>query len=183
MHLLRTERMNTFEKISGSITEHIPEVLQRFNVVTEQDPWIHLPADYRVNCLGEVIEMAATLALRAPGDRTLCTRMLHSAADHGQTRLKQGLPDSILFRELYMVRESLWSYMKEEHAEDSAMVAEAIVRVDTVLSLASKASLRGYHRPTFEERGTWPKVIDELVGEWNPPPPVHEILKPAETVV
>lgn len=173
--------MDAFRTISDSVTEHIPEVLQQFDTVTEQEPWINLPAGYRTNYLGGVIAMATSLALLRPGDAELCEKMLYLAAHHGETRLEQGLSDSIIFQELYLIRESLWTYIKQFHEQHSGLRAEAIVRIDMALSLAAKASLRGYHRPAFEKRGEWPKVVDRLVREWAPPPPLEDLLEQLDT--
>lgn len=165
--------MDTVRDVTESVTEHIPEVLRHFDAVTRDEPWIHLPADYRSGNLGEVIRLCCLLALRSPGDRELCKTLLHTAAAHGEDRLEQGLPDSFLFQELYLARESIWTYIIEHHDRRSGLVAEAILRIDMTLSLASKAALRGYHRPAFTRRGEWPRVIDDLVGEWRPPPPIE----------
>jgi hypothetical protein len=43
---------------------------------------------------------------------------------------------------------------------------DAILRVDSLISLASLSSLRGYHRRTFAMRGQWPAVLDQLASEW-----------------
>jgi hypothetical protein len=167
--------MDTIRLVSESITEHIPDVLRHFDLVTAQEPWIHLPSDYRAGAIGEVIRLACLLALQAPGDQALCRRLLDAAARHGEDRLEQGLPDSFLFQELYLARESIWNYIVEKHDRRSGMVAEAILRIDMALSLAAKASLRGYHKPAFVRRGSWPGVVDELLSEWRPPPPVETL--------
>lgn len=172
--------MQTFAEIAESITEHVPRVLEQFGTVTRQEPWIHLPQGYRANYLGDVISLSTTLALQSPHDEELCRQLLHRAADHGQTRLGQGLSDSVLFQELYLARESLWTYVMDQHgAEGGGLVSEAIIRIDMALSLAAKAALRGYHRPAFEERGTWPGVIDQLCGEWRPPPTLDDLVAEA----
>ncbi len=167
--------MDTIHGVSESITGHIPEVLGHFAIVTEQEPWIHLPRDYQTGRLGEMIRLCCLLALEAPHDLDLCRALLHSAASHGEDRLERGLPDSFLFQELYVARESIWTYIIRHHDRRSGLVAEAILRIDMTLSLASKAALRGYHRPSFVRRGDWPRVIDELVSEWRPPPPVEAL--------
>ena len=173
--------MRAFETICERVTEHVPQLLRRFTDVTEQEPWIHLPADYRVNFLAEVVSMATRLALRSPDDEELCRRLVHGAARHGENRLEQGLPDAIIFQELYLVREALWLHIKESSGDlESGLAAEAIVRIDMALSIASKASLRGYHRPAFEKRGDWPQMIDQLLDEWAPPPPLGELVHDLE---
>lgn len=169
--------MSTFHTIADRIATNVQEVLKRFDEVGEEDPWINLPGEYRVNYLSEVIALASTLALCAPDDEETCRKLVHGAAHHGETRLEQGLPDSIIFREVYLVRESVWSYIRQMDDTDTELATEAILRIDMALSLASKASLRGYHRPAFQARGSWPQAIDGLVDEWNPPPPVADVMQ------
>lgn len=172
--------MHAFYKIAESIAGNVPAVLERFDSVTEQDPWTHLPGDYRVNYLGEVIAMASRLALSAPDDAELCRELLRGAAHHGHTRLEHGLSDSIIFREVYLVRESIWGYIQENYPDEGETAAEAIIRIDAALSLASKASLRGYYRAAFEARGTWPQVIEQMTSEWNVPPALPERVEMAD---
>lgn len=124
-----------------------------------------------------MVSTATTLALLAPHDRELCRTLLHRAAAHGEMRLEQGLPDALLFQELYLARESLWTYIKEHDPDYGGLRSEAILRIDMALSLAAKASLRGYHRPAFEARGEWPQVIDQLLEEWAPPPSLKELVQ------
>lgn len=165
--------MGTLKTTREEITEHIPEVLRQFNAATEQEPWIHLPPDYRVVFLGELMAFAADLALGDTADAELCRRMLHTAVRHGEARLSQGFPDSLIYHEYHLLRQAFRSYLREHHDAGDLLVSEAIIRVDAALSLASKGSLRGYHRSAFQERGRWPQAIEELVGEWRPLPPVE----------
>ena len=169
--------MTELARICGTITENVPGVFRHFGVVIDREPWSLLRPDSRVGFLGELIVTAATLALRAPEDEVLCGRLVRCAARHGEERLRQGLPDSSLFQEIYMVRDSLWSFLRDEHPTELGLAAEAIIRVDMALTLAAKASIRGYHRAAFEQRGGWPSVLDELAAEWDPPPPREELCR------
>lgn len=161
--------MNPIDEIRDGITEHIPEILQQFNAATEVEPWTRLRTDHRVVYLGELIALASDLALRAPGDEALCRRMLQTAARHGEARREQNLPDTLLLSEFGILRQVISNYLKAHHDPTSHFGTEVLIRLDTALSLAAKAALRGYHRPTFERRGAWPRVRNDLVGEWKPP--------------
>jgi hypothetical protein len=171
----RRPRMTDFRRISKEICGSIPAILQTFHEVTEQEPWAHLPADYRANLLGDIVARAAVLALDRPEDDALCRDLLDRGAEHGESRLEDGFPDSVIFQEIYLVREALWVWMRDRFADASEVASEAVVRVDLALSLAAKASLRGYHRPAFEKRGDWPGTIHRLATEWMPPPPIGDL--------
>jgi len=160
--------MHVFNELQEGIAGSAREILGHLDEVTEEDPWIHLPRDYSINHLADVVEPMTTLALTRSGDRELCRRMLHIAAAHGEKRLEQGYPDSLIFQEFPMLRQSIWRYIRRFHDDNTGAHAfEAMVRIDAALALATKASLRGFHRPTFEARGRWPDTIDELATEWK----------------
>jgi hypothetical protein len=62
--------MPVFQRICTGIHEHTGEILRHFESITQDEPWIHLPADYRANFLHELIPLAADLALVAPRTRS-----------------------------------------------------------------------------------------------------------------
>jgi hypothetical protein len=96
--------------------------------------------------------------------------MLHVAARHGETRLKQGFTEAILFEELYLLRQAIWRYIRDRQDRPASLASEAIIRIDAILSLAGKASLRGFHQPTYVKRGEWPKAVDDPISDWRAPP-------------
>lgn len=165
--------MHRFTELQEGIAGSVREILGHLDAVTEEDPWIHLPRDYRLNHLADVVEPMTTLALTRSADAELCRDMLHLAAARGEKRLEQGYPDSLIFQEFPMLRQALWRYIRRFHdGNHDPRSFEAMVRIDAALALATKASLRGFHRPVFEARGRWPETIDELATEWKPLPDV-----------
>lgn len=165
--------MSVLHEIRDGIRGNTEAILQQFDAVIEQEPWIHLPRGYRFNFLEELIQLVAELALSSGADQEVCRRMLHAAARHGESRLKQAFPDAVVYQEFYLLRQAIWSYIRRYHDGGTQLAFEAIVRIDTALSLAAKASLRGFHRPVFEQRGTWPQTLDDLAAEWEPLPAVE----------
>lgn len=145
--------MGALETTREDVTEFIPEILRQFNNATEQEPWIHLPADYRVIFLGELLALAVDLALAGAAGAELCRRLLHTAVRHGETRLSQGFPDSLIYQEYYLLRKAIRSHLREQNATGDLLASETIIRIDAALSLATKASLRGYHRTLLQEYG------------------------------
>jgi len=174
--------MHALHGIAEDILAHLPDVVRHFEAVTQQEPWIHLPREYRSNFLSDVIALASRLAILGPSDPKLLDGMLECASRHGEQRLEQGFSDAMLFQELYLAREAVWTFLKSRHANETVLVSEAIVRIDMALSLAAKASLRGYHRPAFASQGRWPAVIHELGAEWSPPPSLTDLERPSEAV-
>lgn len=159
--------VSTARAVQEEITEQIPTVLNRFRTATEREPWSRVPADSRAIFLGELIAAAAKLALGDPGDDDLCRRMLRTAARHGESRLRQRCPDSLIYREYQILRDVVRQSFDDPDGLDDGQSSEAISRVDAALSLSAKASLWGYHHGLLKERGQWTGAIDRLVAEWH----------------
>ncbi|MEX2581807.1 MAG: PAS domain-containing protein [Gemmatimonadota bacterium] len=158
--------MTTLHDVQTRLAQHAPDIIDGFNRSTEQEPWIHLPEQERLNFLRNLIEPLTEVALSTSGDSKVYRRALHVAARHGERRHAQGLPEQILFDDLYLFRRAVCSQIE---CDDGALYAEAVNRIDAVLSLATFASLRGYYRDDFEARHQWPDTIDEIAADWRKP--------------
>jgi hypothetical protein len=161
--------MDHFQDIRSGVREHSARILERFEELTEPDPRVHRSRSDRRNDLPRLLPMLVDLALGETPDETPLGDVLHLAAHHGEERLKQGFADAALFHEYDLLRRALWAHLSEHHADDPARICEAITRVDVVISIAVRASARGFHRRAFEACGQWPSTIEELAGEWMPP--------------
>lgn len=161
--------MSTFRDVLADICGRVPQLVQRIERFSYMEPWSLLPAKDRVNALPEVAGRACLLALRVGAGRRQCVPLLEIAAHHGLVRRRQGLGESSLFEELAFVREAIWSDIQARFGRENQVAAEIILRIDMALTLASQASLRGYFRVEFEERGLWPRALTELETAWAPP--------------
>ena len=171
LHPNRGGVLDVLGEIREGVVNNVETILSHFRAATQEDPWIRLPQEYHANNLHTVVVAVAELALRpSEGAPERCRSMLHAAAEHGEERLREGFDDSLLFRELYLLRTAIWHYVHQHPAGSSAEGFEAILRIDGALTLAVRASVRGFHRPTYETRGEWPHVIDGMECEWNARP-------------
>jgi len=161
--------MSTFRDVSAVVCSRVPQLVQHIERFSNTEPWSLLSAEDRTNALPEVAGRACTLALRAGAGRNECVTLLESAAHHGFLRRRQGIAESALFDELALVREAIWADIQARFGQESRVAAEIILRIDMALTLASQASLRGYFRVEFEERGLWPRALAELESAWVPP--------------
>lgn len=165
--------MSVLDEIRADVQEHIPEILGRFQaVVDEEEPWMLQPAARRTNHFGELIVHVSEVALRPGCEEERVLQMLRTAARHGEERLANGFPEALVFREHYLLREALWNHIRENHGAGDPYAFEAVIRIDTALSVSTKASLRGFHRPTYEAQGRWPACIDDLASDWNELPAI-----------
>lgn len=161
--------MSSFHDVSMIVCSRVPQLIHDIDKFSLTEPWSGLASDDRANSLPEVAEHACALALRGGRGQRRCARLLESAAHHGLTRRQQGLPESIIFEEIALVREAIWADIQARFGRESRLAAEIILRIDMALTLASQASLRGYFRDEFESRGLWPEVLAELAAAWHPP--------------
>lgn len=158
--------MHTFQKVTRGVRRHVPEIVQGLDALANQDPWSGMSVADRINALPELVHYTCALAFSRPRDPVLCRKVLEIAAHHGAVRRRQGIPDTALFNEFAIIRNGVWQFLQERYRRHSDAAMEAILELDTVLGLASQASLRGYFRPEFEAAGGWDSTLHELEWEW-----------------
>ena len=169
---------SVFEEIRSGIHAHVPQLLQEFVDATKDEPWIHLPADFKTDNLAGVLRHVVDLALTDADTAGSCRNVIDEGSQHGEIRLRHGFPDSLVFQEYYILRTLIWNYIRKYHqAQNSEFAFEAIVRVDAAVTLATKASIRGFHRPAFEEQGRWPECLVALEDEWQALPSIESAKK------
>lgn len=139
-------------------------ILTRWREVGVDEPWLQLPAQMGFDHLPAVLRMVAEAALRQELDRDASRDAVVEAAKHGETRMKEGFPESYIYTEYLLLRRSLWAFVQKQ--VDPKLATRAIMQVDSLLGLMTLASLRGYHRPTFEDKGEWPDTLDRMFEEW-----------------
>lgn len=154
--------MNIHHDLQLQLSNRESAIIDQFNFVTERKPWNQLPNGERINYLRYMIQPLAQVVVSEGQDRKAYLRALHIAAHHGERRQGQGLPDSILFEDLSFFR---WAVCSQIPLEEEFDYLDTISRIDKLLTLASAAALRGYHRDVFEARGEWPDVLEMLISE------------------
>ena len=95
-----------------------------------------------------------------------------AAAVHGTSRRIQGIGLELVLREFDVLRHATNAVLRR-HAP-SQPHRELIGRLDFVITTASLASLRGYHRDEFDALGQWPSTLDDLLraeDPWSQPKP------------
>ena len=154
--------MTALREIGESIKSHLPEIVEDWQTTTKQEPWLSLPSEYRMDNLAEVIRSMVDAALGEGDRREARIRKLREAAKHGEHRMQMGFAEQVLFLEYYLIRQSLWRFVEQHH---SGSAAQVIMRLDAAITLATVASLRGYHKATFESRGEWPDAVEQLADK------------------
>ena len=140
------------------------EIVAGWREIGKDEVWLALPENMDFDHLPDVLRALARATFSLRVDPDLARKLTEESAKHGSDRQEQGFQEAYLYAEYTLLRRSTWE-MFQEHLS-AAEAYGAIVRADALLSLSTLACLRGFHRPTYEERGDWPATLDRLVDEW-----------------
>ena len=151
------------KQICESIKNEADRILELWEEIARQDPWLDLPRKHRIDGLPEVVVGIAEASLCDPFDRESHRRKIVAAMEHGRERRKQGLEDALIFTEYHLLRQAMWRFIRDGF--DPRRGVEAITRIDTAITLATIASLRGYHAQELEARGNLNEAIEQLTDQ------------------
>lgn len=151
------------QSLAASLKTHIPQVLEAWNTVAHEAPWLSLPAEAQLDHLPQAIQHLIDAVLLHPREGKAQRALIFTAAQHGEDRRRQGFSDHMIFQEYHLLRSALRRVFDSLPGEVPSDV-EVIPRLDAGITAAAEASLRGYHRDYFEARGEWPDVLEQLVA-------------------
>jgi hypothetical protein len=136
---------------------------------TSRRPWLQLSSVERVDHLPALLEHLLRGVFQTSVERRDHAAMLTAAARHGEHRRALGFDEETVLHEYYLLRQLLWDRFRDAFG---AVAAERLIsRADAELSLATAASVRGFHREALEAQGRWPVALDELLENDAPPDP------------
>lgn len=140
------------------------DIVAEWREIGKDEVWLALPEAMDFDHLPDVLRALARATFSPRVDRDLARKLTEESAKHGSDRQEQGFQESYLYAEYTLLRRSTWELF-QEHLP-AAEAHAAIVRADALISLSTLACLRGFHRPTYVQRGDWPATLDRLVDEW-----------------
>ena len=149
--------------VCDNLKSHVPDIMREWEAITHEEPWLSLPKTYRVDKLPDVAIGLFEASLCDPADPAAHRDKVEAALEHGARRRAHDFPDAVLLTEYYLLREAIWRYVARTFPAQVAN--DAILRIDSAIMLATRATLIGYHREEYEERGSWSSVVDRLVEE------------------
>jgi hypothetical protein len=139
---------------NAELRDDLALVLAEWEAVSREEPWHIQPQRYGPDSLHETIRAVLDVALGDGGDKAASERLVRSAAAHGDQRRVQGVGDDALLREYHALRAALWRYLRRAPIRSSEALT-AILRVDVVITVATTAALRGYHRSDMPPTPEW----------------------------
>jgi hypothetical protein len=139
---------------NAELRDDLGPILAEWEAVSREEPWHIRPEAYGIDSLNEVVRGVLDVALGDGGDKEASERLVRAAAAHGDQRRVQGTGDEALLREYHALRASLWRYLRRA-AMPASEELTAILRVDAVITVATTAALRGYHRSDMQPTPEW----------------------------
>ena len=136
-------RTNPMKVIADHILGSVDEVIGQWIKLQIDEPWVHLPLPDVVDHLPAVITNLVRASLSDPTNLERHRDKVRAAAEHGRQRRRAGFEDEIVFQEYYGIRNALWSIVRPRYSDSRA--AEAMLRMDSAISVALRASLVGFH--------------------------------------
>ena len=149
-------------KLCGILSGCLPEMVARWEESVDRAPWSGLSHPDRVDEL--------PIFLKHLLDCTICSEpksgdprpMLDAATRHGEQRRRLGLDYDHIMEESALLRRAVWEFARPHRDQYHEMV-----RVDSALTVALMASLRGYAKPELEARGEWESTLPRLISDWS----------------
>jgi hypothetical protein len=126
---------------------------------------LHPPGE-RADPMSHVVDALLADLECEPGDPMIAPGSVFAAAVHGTKRRMQGIALELVLREFDVLRHVAYALLRQ--LGPSRPHREIVGRIDFVITTASLASLRGYHRDEFDALGQWPSTLDELLRAEDP---------------
>lgn len=142
------------------------EVIGEWDRLGTAEPWHRLPKNIDLDHLPDMIRALAEAALLSFFGEDERYGLAVACVRHGDHRYSTGHSEEVLAREYGLLRAALWQRVRSL-ATDSTAAAHAIIRLDSALTFAHGASLRGYHRDHIEQTADFETVLDAYVEQWE----------------
>ena len=160
----RLQCIPSMKEICESVRGHVPEIVREWEQLVWDSPWMGLPRAHRINGLPDLIVGLVEASLGDPEDLERHRQKVAAAVEHGVQRRAQGVDEHLVLTEYHLLREAMWRYLRRRYGPSDA-ATEAIMRIDTAITLATRASLQGYYRDELEAAGRWEGIVDRLAVE------------------
>ncbi|MEW5926986.1 MAG: hypothetical protein AB1941_05865 [Gemmatimonadota bacterium] len=149
--------------ICEDIKRNVPDVLLEWEQRVREQPWFALPPDHRIDGLPAVVVGLVEASLCSPMDEASHRRTVEAAASHGSHRREQGVPEHLILTEYHLLRQAIWYYLCKKFGS-SNRTNDAIMRIDTAITMATNASMWGYHREEIEALGKWEEGVERMIS-------------------
>src|SRR3712207_1473331 len=151
------------QTVAAHILESVDEIIGNWITLQLHEPWVSLPLPDLVDHLPAVIAAMVHASLSEPESLERHRVKVAAAAEHGRQRRESGFDDDVVFQEYYGIRNALWKLIRPSFPGWRG--AEAMLRLDTAISVALRASLVGFHADTLPEGEELGTRLEELAAD------------------
>jgi hypothetical protein len=116
--------------------------------------------------MAQVVDALLADLQREIREPMIAPESVFAAAVHGTSRRQQAIGLELVLREFDVLRHVANHVLRR--ISPSQPHRELVGRLDFVITTASLASLRGYHRDEFDALGQWPSTLDDLLRAEDP---------------
>jgi hypothetical protein len=154
--------------LCDGLDSNIPAIVAQWKQLTNKPPWTTLSESDWVDHLPPLLRAMIEGVLCLGGSHPARERVVEQAILHGAHRRRHGLSIDNILEEQAQLRQATWRFLtdKTESVANSEIVTE-IVRLDAAISVATLASLTGFHQMEIERTREWDEVVDKLVKNWE----------------
>ena len=122
--------------------------------------------DARTEPMMHVVDALLADLQRELREPMIAPESVFAAAVHGTSRRMQAIGLDLVLREFDALRHAANALLRR--LSPSQTHRELAARLEFVITTASLASLRGYHRDEFDALGQWPSTLDDLLRAEDP---------------
>ena len=148
------------------LVQHRDHLIDVWRIGLGPDATVLLRGDACTEPMAHVVDALLSDLLRESREPMIAPESVFAAAVHGTSRRTQGIGLDLVLREFDVLRQATSTVLRR--LSPSQTHPELIGRLDFVITTASLASLRGYHRDEFDALGQWPSTLDDLLRAEDP---------------
>jgi hypothetical protein len=160
----RIIEVTPYRDIYPRLLAKIPEIMEAWDLKTDQLPWSALEATERQNNLAAVVTRVVDCAMGSESRTIRVSKLVEAALGHGKARREQNVSVESLFIDYDIVRTATWEQLKLMGGEP--VMYDAIFTIDGLLSVASRLTVLGYHKDEMVAGGRWNsqlKILENLI--------------------
>jgi len=157
---------STSHSLVEMLVRHRTELMDEWWRGLGPDAVVLRRSDSRTEPMTHVVDALLADLQRESRDPMIAPESVFAAAVHGTSRRMQAIGLELVLREFDVLRHAANNVL-QRHSPAQAH-RELGGRLDFVITTASLASLRGYHRDEFDALGQWPSTLDDLLRAEDP---------------
>ena len=132
------------QELGEEIEAHADDIVEGAEELADQEPWVSLPEELRLNHLIPLLRSMVRAAFDEVGEEVTVRDLVEEAAEHGRQRAEQGFTDETVLLEYQILRRAVERFLRSGYVADEVLL-EALVRMDAEITTATSGSLLGLH--------------------------------------